>query len=403
MKLFRMGNLISCLLCLCAASSVFAQDDSKNLFQNDIWTAPSSPALTMIGAAPREVERPGSVRDLAFYIMSQTENLTSLPGQGFALEAAPYFLATKGNFSWKDYESQAFRPTFLQTFTLSAVVDEDDSDPDHVLSRLGFGARFSLSRGKFTPTYVSQLEEIHQIQAGIATPSAQEIARRIDEDESIKELEAARDSFYVLIDNMGLDEAAKERQRGAIDEAIDESITAVTSGIVQSVMAGYETQFVQLKERAAALQPERVGLMVDCALGMSSMVWDRSVEKAQFDRWGLWITATHTDLAAFYGVPRAMVRFLSDEAGQTESLLEYGAGTSFSKSTRHELSAEYLQRRNIDRREWTWRAALNVDFRIASNKSITVTFGRDYEGNEDGTLIALANLVLGFGSLRPME
>ena len=47
-----------------------------------------------------------------------------------------------------------------------------------------------------------------------------------------------------------------------------------------------------------------------------------------------------------------------------------------------------------------WRIAFSLDYAVAKNRSIALTFGQDFEGNQTGNLLAAVNVLLGFGTAR---
>jgi hypothetical protein len=63
-----------------------------------------------------------------------------------------------------------------------------------------------------------------------------------------------------------------------------------------------------------------------------------------------------------------------------------------------EAVLRYLHKQSDER----WRLALMVDYHVGKSKTLSLTFGRSFEGEQSGNLLALLNLLLGFGSTRDL-
>jgi hypothetical protein len=98
-----------------------------------------------------------------------------------------------------------------------------------------------------------------------------------------------------------------------------------------------------------------------------------------------------------------VARVLGDEHPGDKAAWDVGTRLigDFSPKLSGSLEAAYRFVNNYSGdNEDSWRVAMRTDYLIGKNKSIAVTFGRDFENKTSGNLISLVQLVLGFGSTR---
>ena len=151
-------------------------------------------------------------------------------------------------------------------------------------------------------------------------------------------------------------------------------------------------------EAFVGLETRRVGLVLDLAGGWSGAFPDSDFDALNSYRWGAWATAGY----AGRGVTAlGVVRYLDES-----DLVSSGEGTAFDLGARLiadggngalSLSAEGVYRFGNSVAGDRYRVATEVSYGIASDRTIALTFGRDFEGETSGNVLALLRLVANFG------
>ena len=105
-----MKPLILTLLALCAAAAPCAAQTAEAPAAPTITLAdlrtPTSPAFTLLGIAPTDIERPTTPRAFAVSLLSALRDGDgSLLPRDFALEVAPYWLVQRPTLSFTAYSN----------------------------------------------------------------------------------------------------------------------------------------------------------------------------------------------------------------------------------------------------------------------------------------------------------
>ena len=130
-------------------------------------------------------------------------------------------------------------------------------------------------------------------------------------------------------------------------------------------------------------------------------------ENGERSRWGLWATAGwETKAFSLLG----LVRYIGRSTGLDSSNVDVGARLSWDPKSRFSLSVEGIRRTIIEEAKDvedsisnSTRWAFTLDYKVAKNKTLSFTVGRNFDGTPSGNVIAAANLVLGFGSTRRIK
>lgn len=359
----------------------------------DLLLAPPSPGFVLLGIEPASVERPGTVTDVAVTILNQTDNLSILP-ENFALEFAPYWLFAGRGITYEKYANHKnIKSNFLQTLSFSIATSfNSETSPDSLSASLALGIRFSILRGKIDSEfngYADSLGTLYEWLDELNKKFAPEWQKRIEQDETINNL---KDEW----NNAG------PTTRPIIEARIGEREAEIKQQVEAEIRKQHAERIDSIKGLISGLRLRRIGWKLDVAGGAVADFPQRVFDDGSLSRWGAWLTGGYewkkwSALGVF--------RFLGNYEDSDESSFDLGGRLIFDNFKKFSLSAEAVYRKlpNSSTDDNQWRLALIFDYAIAKNKSISFTFGRDFEGKQSGNLISLVNLLLGFGSNRPFR
>jgi len=222
---------------------------------------------------------------------------------------------------------------------------------------------------------------------------APEWQKRIEQDEIIKKL-------------MDMFEKADSTIKPTIEPIIEAQIGQREAEIKEQVEAEIRKQHADkirnVKGIISKLRLRRIGWKLDIAGGMVADFPQRVFDDGSINRWGAWLTGGYewrkwSTLSVF--------RYMGNRNDSDESSFDFGGRIIFDNYKQFSLSTEAVYRKFPNRsiNDNKKRIALLFDYAIAKNKSISFTFGRDFEGKQSGDLISLVNILLGFGSKRPFQ
>ncbi len=393
--------------------------DSDSSLSLDLMITPQSPGFTILGIEPTSVERPGTMTDLAMTILNRTENFGRIPDD-FALEFAPYWLFAGSRIGYQDYAADSnYGANFLQTLSFS-IASSTSEIADSSTTSLGIGLRFSLKRGEIDENfedYKNKLDSLYMALANINQGFAPVWQETISNDtflnsmseqfkansDSIEALKQRKDHADEPISRL-LEEKIKmhEEQNKTIERLIGLRESEIKHEVEAKIREQKAEELQNTKDIISKLKVRRTGFKIDVAAALAIDFPGQVFDDGDLSRWGAWLTSGHEGTKwSFLGV----VRYFDSINGLSESSLDLGGRVIFDNIKRFSLSGEGLYRRLPDRDENKneWRVALNFDYAIAKNKSVSLTFGRDFEGTKTGNVISLVNLILGFGSNRPIR
>ena len=353
----------------------------------DLLLAPPCPGFVLLGIEPASVERPGNVTDLAVTILSKTENLNMLP-ENFAIEIAPYWLFAGSAITYDKYtDHRNIGSNILQSASFSIA-----NSSDSVSASLALGVRFSILRGvidsKFN-NYAVRLDSLYRMLNEINIVFASEWMKRIQIDETVKSL---KDAF--------------PNADSSLQPIIESLITQRESEIKREVEAEIRSKYAQELENVKAiisrLRLRRIGWKLDVAGGTAIDFPRREFDDANLKRWGAWLTGGY-EWKRISSL--AVLRFMGASDNSDEFSIDLGGRLILDDIKRFSLSAESVFRKfpNRSTDNDQWRLALLFDYAISKNKSISFTFGRNFDKQQGGNLLALVNILLGFGSNRPIR
>ena len=382
--------------------------------------APTSPAFVLMGIEPASVEHPTTVKNIAFSILNSSDNISTLP-RNYALELAPYWLFAGRGLTY----AQFARPdnvvsTIQQTLTISlASSTTNNGNSDSSVTSLGAGFRFSLVQGHVDTLSDNFAAKYHAVIANLRTitTAAQESA--IARQTSDPVLQNLKESFIRITDEADsleqkLSSATDETQRellalrisllrneaSALDAQKKARRDEIYAEDTSQVRQAYQENFQAIRDTISKMEFKRVGPKIDLAGAITFDFPGRVFDKGKWSKWGVWVTGGNE--GANWSI-LGVLRLIDEHTNSHLVSFDVGERIIYRAADKFSVSVEGLYRRlgkeAADRDQW--RLALVCDYAIAHDHSLSLTFGRDFEGNRTGNVLALVNLILGFGTNRP--
>ena len=404
-KIFRFVLLLIIALLTYNISSATAKDpDSVRTTSFDMLMPPASPGFVLMGVEPASVERPGTANDLMVSIIDNTNGLNNFP-KNMAVEFMPYWIFRGQKIRYESYRSNRPASNLPQTLSISLATSIDDAREDSAVTSQAFGIRFSLFRGRIIE---DMDKEIDSLSRSLLERYAYGSLKHEDHMDAVIDLTAkAIDSLEALIgqggDSVRLD-AEIEIYAKILDD-ISERRTAAGENAKINIDAEFleanKVSIERLRTLIANRQLKRLGFKADFAGGVVYDFPGNDFDKGKFRRWGAWMTTGYEwrNWSAL-----GVVRCLTNDNNSDSTVIDFGGRFILDKVKKMSLSAEAIYRYypNLKEGDDEYRLALEFDYAIAKNKALSLVFGRDFEGNKSGNLLSLINLVMGFGSDRPV-
>ena len=114
--------ILTCILSGLAGGYLLAQDECTL----ELLAAPATPAATMLGFSPAEIDKP---RDVSDFLVSVANSgaLSQLPSN-YAVEIAPAWLFAGNKISYQSFSGNKVTDNIWQGLTRSAAVRSNDID-----------------------------------------------------------------------------------------------------------------------------------------------------------------------------------------------------------------------------------------------------------------------------------
>jgi len=407
-RLFKVASYLTLLLVLSPVMSVAQDNKADSLADFDMLITPTTPGFALLDKAPNSIQRPSSLTDLSFTFLQETDALSELP-DNFALEVAPYWLFSHPSLTYETYEGaqNVFEDlnVLLQTLAISVATTSETvknkAGEDSTTTKLAWGARLSLARGKVVEEFQGKINTLNDLfgtflQAALAKDPLSihldtTITNELDQVTQAADDNSKVDSLMALVDSLT---AMKTIRTIELSDSI-------------SISPGLADEKKKVKTAIGKLKYKRVGFMFDVAGAMVYDFPDRIYEDGERSRWGVWATAGYeTKAFSLLG----LVRYVGRSTGLDSSNVDVGARLTWDPKSRFSLSLEGIRRTIIEEAKDvedsisnSTRWAFTLDYKVAKNKTLSFTVGRNFDGTPSGNVIAAANLVLGFGSTRRIK
>src|SRR5258705_3520125 len=146
------------------------QDSTSNAkdtaIKIDVLRAPSSPASTMLGMSPSDIEKPTDITAFMASLKNATNNFTTIP-TNFSIEFAPFHLLNKT----RPLDSKSLvenKENFRRSFVISLGIkkeEKNDSVPgSKSKTEFGVGVKFAIIRGEIDDNSKKAFQNIWNFQ-----------------------------------------------------------------------------------------------------------------------------------------------------------------------------------------------------------------------------------------------
>lgn len=356
------------------ALPTYAQNDT--LPQFNLLRTPTSPAFTLLGVAPTTVERPNTPAAIAVSLLSNTAGLTQLPTD-YALEISPYWLFGHPTLTWQRDTTRTVWESVERTATFSiGTARTDSSSTASAATNLAVGFRTSLFSGTMSSRSKRCLDTVQQQLTKSAANfyAATKAARQQADDRFIAQLKANEG-------NSAAQEVARQEHEAAIKKINQQAIAQFEQGELQDIAL------------------EREGFLLELAFGGTWSFANAIADSGRFARFGAWLTPAYQwQNWSIVGVGRV----LADKRGDsTYVTVDAGARLIYTESQfgiSLEAAGQTFTWNNAPANEW--RLAAVADVEIRDGTWVTMTFGRDFHGNQTGSFLAKLGLAFQLGSQR---
>jgi len=343
-----------------------AAEDSTAGVSVDELRAPTSPAFTILGVAPTNVERPNTPRAIAASVLSSTQR-SEFPSE-LAVEVTPFWWSDHPDLTFDSYyEDQKVGRTILQSLAVS-IATSDIADEAIEGTSVAIGTRFQFVAGRPTPELAEKAHALQDLQR----------------------------EFRSCIPDIGEEEAECEgrkyriRARGAEGES-------------ELVPVNDEANELVGDMRAAALavseaDRQRLGWVIEGALAASVDIVDDRSSEHDLKRYGAWLTASYRIRDPDSLTLVVVARYLKDDrAAERVDMYDLGGRVLWGASKLPLTVALEVVRRSGDGEDET--AILgNLEYKIDDTFGLIASYGKGFELVADGSnTVATAGLSFGFG------
>ncbi|AZA92123.1 Uncharacterised protein [Chryseobacterium nakagawai] len=399
-------KLIYVLVILLLSHFCFGQEEKEKGIDLDILRAQASPGANLLGIANSDIEKPTDLKSIMVALREGTSNFSSLP-TSFAIDLAPFKL----NGNYQDLRANTdFATTFKQTFVTSLAYKGIAADEDLNIeekSRIGFGIKFSIKRGKFNSETMSALDKIHEVHQLLQE-------RRIWVNNTSPELaELDRINSSLLHKKRLLEDAEKTNtvEYKELEKQIEEIRIDIEN--YHKKVIDDEEKIQEITKIAKDIKLERFGLFLDMSMGTVLDFRTNTFNNSQISKVGAWLTGGYNwqkNPSTFIFMARYLYNpdsSLANPSLKKENLhtLDMGSRLIFRLfDDKFFLSGECIYRSILNKSafEASWKYILNFEYELAKNQRLTFSFGKDFNGDYEkkGNLIVALNLLVGLGRMK---
>lgn len=397
---------LSFALILLVFSHFYSAQEEKGIDLDEL-RAQASPGANLLGIANSDIEKPTDLKSIMVSLREGTSNFSSLP-TSFAIDLVPFKL----NGKYQDLRTDTnFLTTFKQTFVTSLAfkgIAEDEKLNIEEKSRLGFGIKFSIKRGKFNDETINALNEIHKVHQFIEE-------QRISTDETNKESKRLDDINRVLLQKLRLLEDAKQTDTPEykdLEKRIEEIRVQKEMYLKERDTKEEEAKIQEITKIAQDIKLERYGYFLDMSMGTVLDFRNNKFNNTQITKVGAWLTGGYNSEKKFTLICMARYLYnpetpLANPELKKENLhtLDMGSRLVFKLlDERFLMSGECIYRSILNKSDFesSWKYVLNFEYEVAKNQRLTFSFGRNFEGEYEkkGNLIVALNLLVGLGKFK---
>jgi hypothetical protein len=406
------------LLLLCSLfHDGLAQDNNtsgKDEISLNLLRAPASPAATMLGISPSQIEKPADPAAFMTSISTATENFSVIP-TNYAVDIAPAWLFWGDSITLKDYLSPKSGNSIAQSFVISmaTTTKKEAKNSSLNVTRFSTGIKFSILRGEIDTATKADLIELQDLMKKLILPFAL----------GLEALEKNNPDYQKLVqeENQIMTDTTKSfPERDSLTAPIRKKKIAIEQSIKQSMMEAKDkkdslaTRFDEVRRKSESIRINRFGGKLDFA---GALVWNfpgMTFSKGSLNSAGAWLTGGWEGKKGFsvLGMLRYLYNpgdsvFIDETTTEIANLQLVDAGLRLIYNhpvSKFGFSGEALFRNflNDDSRDPTWRFMINAEYEVGRNKKLSLSFGKDFDLtlSKDGQVIVALNLLLGFGTTK---
>jgi hypothetical protein len=322
----------------------------------DAARTPDSPAFTLLGIAPTEIERPNTPQQVAVSLAGFARN-------GGAIEIAPYWLFANRDLTLSDYRDGVAQLGRNVSVSLGTTASDTGASSTSG-TRVAVGIRTSaIIAARNADTCAAETDTARELTRAAVLPATDDPTRRLT-------------AIHVFAMPAGSARVA------ALDKLVQQ---AADEAATRCVAAG---------------KPDAQGLAVELAAATSFELVDDELTQAAARDVAAWASlAYRAKIGSLIGLVRVRRERV---AGGPQYLLVSGARGVIARG-RAAGSLEAVAQRQIKRSEtvaelpMTYRVTARLDVRVSGDSWFTLSFGKDLGEGSGEKVFSLANLSWGFG------
>lgn len=407
--------LLVFLLC-CTAWQTDAQD-----LRFEPLTLNSSPAFTILGVEPVNIQRPNTPSDFIGGVQSAIVNNELKPN--FAMEVTPYFwFHPKGNEKASQDDSLRFDPLDyithnnpLKSLTISLASSASDSFTfGDIQQGTGFGLGLHttlFSEGLRRKTRLRmicllQQEKEFDFMASIEARLMADPESTINLHDFLLDLNDRKDDQYKLsTENLvRLQELIGKVTLSAAD-------LPYVHKMVQDILIETGATLSDINTVAFPLTKE--GFSLDIAGAVCGIFQQNQWNRFQYAKTSLWLTPSYrwfnlNNLKQYFDVMAVVRVTFNDKLADVSNYIEAGIRGQATLN-RWGISAEGVfralsQKPEMVQENYSWRSDVSIDYKLSHTVTFKFTFGTNFDGNsthfsDPKKMFALGGFNFGFGDL----
>jgi hypothetical protein len=335
---------------------------------------------------------------------------SGLVPNGYALEAAPFWLTRHPNLQLRDYYAASFADRLRYFTAISVATSRPSSRSDSVApdAWVSVAMRTLLANGRPSPAlravadsmrtaqlaYIDRYRRWENLKPAAAPLDAQR--RRLTRQEDLLSTLVTR--ALVGPDRELRDSTLRTLARRDSARAGVATAQAATDEIarLETQMDGLESRLARLAESFAERDLEPDGFVLELAAGTRAIFSEGEWNRERVDGIGVWVTPMYRVSSADFEI-MGVLRYLTRVAEHDdENLLDMGARAGFDVG-KASVSGEWV-RRNVrgdeDRSSSRWAALF--DYPLPARLHLVASFGSDFR-RSDGRRPVVATLGINLG------
>ena len=416
------------------------RQDADAVPEFDKIRTPDSPAFTLLGVSPTQIERPNTPKELVVALGAFVSKDSLTIPEKLALEFSPYWIWSHPRLTLADYGRTDWRNIYRNltisvgtSTTTEAEIDAMTGMPVQVSNTdLAVGFRTHLYQQEQRKPCAGRVEGLREKLLDVTNRTSLDLSEAETEriEAELVDWNVLRDLLVkavpltpeekAAVARVAADPAEQAKTTAAIVEARRKVISkgeftrawkqsldvaklqAVLQARKEQLVASAKDELAQMDElfvKCAGLEAARHGLLWDLAGAGAGRFPDASVAARQWLAWALW-TSVAWEVES--GSVVALGRYQRNKtAGAWDGFADAGLRLLVSRK-RYALSLEGIGRWHVQNaapgeKAGYYRLALAADYMVYDGSWLSVGFGKDFTASDAGSLFTLANLKWGFG------